>query len=93
MTNLTSPIDSPWIEGPPMSKRRINHKCGRIRKSKNSEEFSIIVVGGTADKTSVEIYDMKKQSWKSGPEIPSKKLTPILNKTLLALKFRFTVNQ
>ncbi len=56
---------------------RLNHNCGRIRKSNTSEEFSIIVVGGGADKKSVEIYDMKKNSWESGPALPSESFTVI----------------
>jgi hypothetical protein len=55
---------------------RLNHKCGRIRKSNTSEEFSIIVVGGSAaDKKSVEIYDIKRNSWQIGPALPSEKFT------------------
>lgn len=55
-----------------MSEARINHECGRIRKSNVSEEYNIIVVGGTYTKQSVEIYDINERTWQSGPQLPGK---------------------
>ena len=64
MENLTVPEDIVWVEGPPMTEGRLNHECGRIRKSNNNtDEYSIIVVGGSDDKQSVEIYDINKNSF------------------------------
>ena len=78
MTNLTVPEDIEWLEGPPMAEGRLNHECGRIRKSNISDEYSIVVVGGSADKQSVEIYDINNNSWQSGPALPSKKIAIML---------------
>ncbi len=55
-----------------MLEARTNHECGRIRKSNISEEYNIIVVGGTNTEQSVEIYDIKTSTWQSGPKLPGK---------------------
>ena len=89
MTNLTVPEDIEWLEGPPMAEGRLNHECGRIRKSSNnSDEYSIVVVGGSADKQSVEIYDINNNSWQSGPALPSKIINLIFKKIAIMLKFK-----
>jgi len=72
LENVDDPDGAKWVAGPPMSEARVNHECGRIRTSKNSDKFSIIVVGGTDDKKSVEIYDVNNGTWHRGPELPSK---------------------
>ncbi len=72
-TNLTSSVDYRWVEGPSMNEGRINHECGRIRRSNKSDDYSIIVVGGGADNDrSVEILDIENGTWRSGPQFPSK---------------------
>ncbi len=71
MNSLDNPASAEWVDGPPMNEGRVSHKCGRIRKSNESDEYSIIVVGGTADRTSVEIYDIKNKTWSEGPRLPS----------------------
>ena len=72
MTSLDDPADAEWESGPPMNEARINHECGRIRTSIDTDDYSIIVVGGTVDKQSVEIYDINNGTWQSGPQLPSK---------------------
>ncbi len=58
-----------WTEGPALKMPRTNHRCGRIRKSQNSAEMSIIVVGGS-NFESVEILDEGSNEWRAGPAIP-----------------------
>ncbi len=62
-----------WTQGPALKMVRFAHRCGRIRKSQNSEEMSIIVVGGSDNDpnfTSVEILDEGSNEWRAGPPIP-----------------------
>jgi len=61
-----------WIEGPPLSQNRYQHSCGRIRKSKESSKFEIIVVGGFngSDLSSVEIFDAETSAWRAGASLP-----------------------
>ncbi len=61
-----------WTEGPELQNIRIYHSCGKIRKNKESQEMSIIVVGGfdaSSILSSVEILDESSNEWKTGPEL------------------------
>jgi hypothetical protein len=67
-----------WTEGPALKNERISPSCGRIKTSKDSQEMSIIVVGGWTTPTypsngptyltSVEILDEGSTAWRSGPD-------------------------
>ncbi len=64
-----------WTEGPEMKYNRTGHSCGRIRRNKDSQGMSIIVVGGYNDKlqrivSSVEILNEGSNEWQRGPELP-----------------------
>jgi hypothetical protein len=64
-----------WTEGPEMKYNRTGHSCGRIRRNKDSQGTSIIVVGGYNDKlqrivSSVEILNEGSNEWQRGPELP-----------------------
>ena len=41
-----------------------------IRTSRDSLQFSVIVVGGTGGSTSVEFLDTGASNWRMGPELP-----------------------
>jgi hypothetical protein len=57
-----------WTQGPALKMSRHSHRCGRIRKSQNSNEMSIIVVGGF-NLASAEILDEGSNEWRAGPAI------------------------
>ncbi len=62
-----------WWQGPDLKQSRKQHSCQRIRKNSNSQEMSIIVVGGWLGHTatsSVEILDPGANEWTRGPELP-----------------------
>ena len=70
-----------WTEGPPLKYSRMSHSCGRVRKNSQSQELSVIVVGGwgelasasardTDALSSVEILDLNSNEWRAGPELP-----------------------
>ena len=61
-----------WIEGPSMSQMRLQHSCGRIRKSRKSSNFDVIVVGGfnCTYMSSVEIFDAETSTWRAGANLP-----------------------
>jgi hypothetical protein len=52
-------------------KRKL-HSCGRIKKKRQSREFSIIVAGGYEGSylSSVEILDTGSNEWREGPKLP-----------------------
>ncbi len=62
-----------WTAGPQLKKERAIHSCGRIRKNSQSQDFSIIVVGGwngSSYLSSVEILDLGATVWRKGPNVP-----------------------
>jgi hypothetical protein len=62
-----------WTEGPQLKNRRSGHSCGRIRKNRQSQEFSIVVAGGyykLSLLSSVEILDLGSKEWRKGPDLP-----------------------
>jgi hypothetical protein len=63
-----------WTPGPALNNKRTRHKCGKIRRNKESHEMSIIAAGGfysESQLSSVEILDEGSNEWKTGPELPS----------------------
>jgi hypothetical protein len=66
--------EASWTEGPELKIERRDHSCGKIRRNKESQEMSIIVVGGYGDDfsylSSVEILDEGSNEWQTGPELP-----------------------
>jgi hypothetical protein len=63
-----------WTQGPYLNNIRENTSCGKVRRSNNSQEFSIIVAGGwdVFQQSSVEILDQGAEEWRKGPELPVK---------------------
>jgi hypothetical protein len=62
-----------WTEGPELKYKRIYHRCGKIRRDKDSQEMSIIVSGGydgSSYLSSVEILHESSNEWQTGPELP-----------------------
>ncbi len=62
-----------WTEGTTLKNKRILHSCGKIRRNKDSQEMSIIVVGGhdgSSKLSSVEILHEGSNEWQTGPELP-----------------------
>jgi hypothetical protein len=60
-----------WTEGPELKNERYFHRCGKIRRNKESQEMSIIVAGGYySGSSSVEILDEGSNEWQTGPELP-----------------------
>jgi hypothetical protein len=62
-----------WTEGPELKNKRDSHSCGKIKRSKESQEMSIIVAGGIyaySRLSSVEILDEGSKEWQRGPELP-----------------------
>jgi hypothetical protein len=64
--------DESWTEGLELKKKRVKHSCGRIRKNNESQEMSIIVVGGSDGNyfSSVAILHEGSNEWQTGPELP-----------------------
>jgi hypothetical protein len=58
-----------WTEGPELTYKRSYLSCGKIRKNKDSQEMSIIAVGGSSS-SSTEILDVGSNEWRNGPELP-----------------------
>ena len=58
-----------------MKYERKGHNCERIKREKDSQEMSIIVVGGY-DGYSAETLDEGSMEWKTGPELPIGILDP-----------------
>ena len=60
-----------WEEGPKLNVARSRHSCNLISTSENSDDKTIIVVGGKPNgdtfSGSVEIYDSEENVWKNGP--------------------------
>jgi hypothetical protein len=66
-------VEESWTEGPELKNKRGVHSCGKIRRNKESQEMSIIVVGGydgSSNLPSVEILDEGSNEWQTGPELP-----------------------
>jgi hypothetical protein len=63
-----------WTKGPQLKKIRYSHSCGTIRKNSQSQEFSVIVAGGSEWDynilSSVEILDPGSHEWRKGPDLP-----------------------
>ncbi len=62
-----------WTEGPELKNKRGRHSCGKIRRSKERQEMSIIVAGGyngNSFLSLVEILDEGSNEWQTGPELP-----------------------
>jgi hypothetical protein len=63
-----------WTEGPELKNKRGFHSCGRIRRNKESQEMSIVVVAGNLESSltlaSVEILHEGSNEWQTGPELP-----------------------
>ncbi len=61
-----------WTEGPELKNKRRYHRCGKIRRNKESQEMSIIVAGGWDGSylSSVEILDEGSSKWQTGPKLP-----------------------
>jgi hypothetical protein len=71
-TYLFNTMTEKWTEGPSLNSKRAGHTCGRIKKNKESNDFSVIVVGGYDGKyiSSVEIFDEIDGNWNYGPNLP-----------------------
>jgi hypothetical protein len=63
-----------WNDGPELKYKREGHSCGRIRRDKDSQEISVIVVAGgdgfSDYFSSVEILNESSNTWTTGPELP-----------------------
>jgi hypothetical protein len=62
-----------WTEGPELKNKRRFHSCGKIKRNTESQEMSIIVVGGSdvsSYLSSVEILNEGFNEWETGPELP-----------------------
>ena len=62
-----------WTEGPPLSKPRQGHSCGRINSIFDSGRKRVIVVGGKNAQgylKEVEVFDEDLKTWQLGPELP-----------------------
>jgi hypothetical protein len=72
-TFFLNTVNNVWVEGPALKNKRAPAGCGRIRMDSQSQEFSIIVVGGyngTSILSSVELLDDGAKNWRDGPEFP-----------------------
>ena len=71
--NQTNPNGAVWTESSRMIESRVNHQCARIKRSHNSPEYDVIVVGRTLDYIhSVEIYNTTGNTWSYGPRVPGR---------------------
>ena len=64
-----------WTQGPELKFGRRRHACARIPSQRHGLRSSIIVVGGTNNRSgevmsSVEILDEGSNEWRQGPELP-----------------------
>jgi hypothetical protein len=61
-----------WSKGPQLKKERASLSCGRIKKNRLSQEFSIIAAAGGDGPllSSVEILDQGSNRWREGPALP-----------------------
>jgi hypothetical protein len=61
-----------WTEGPELKNKRGWHRCGKIKRNKESQEMSIIAAGGYDGSylSSVEILHEGYNEWQTGPELP-----------------------
>jgi len=71
MVFFMSLVTNVWIQGPSFINGRFGHSCGLINKDFNTNQKSIIVVGGLNGDlytpiSSVEILDDGAKSWRSG---------------------------
>jgi hypothetical protein len=60
-----------WTEGPELKNKRRLHSCGRIRRDKDSQEMSTIVVSGQdlGFISSVEILDEGSNEWQTAQDL------------------------
>jgi hypothetical protein len=73
--NITqeNPKGAKWEDAAPMKESRVYHHCSRIKRSHDSNEYDVIVVGRTLDYIhSVEIYDTTNKKWRFGPKVPGR---------------------
>ncbi len=63
--------DDGWTEGPELKNKRRLHSCGRIRRDKDSQEMSTIVVSGQdlGFISSVEILDEGSNEWQTAQDL------------------------
>ena len=61
-----------WVAGPKLLYGRDSHSCGKIKKDSQSNQESVIVVGGwnVPLMSSVEILDVGSNMWRTGPNLP-----------------------
>ena len=61
-----------WVAGPRLLYGRDSHSCGKIKKDSQSNQESVIVVGGwnVPLMSSVEILDAGASVWRTGPNLP-----------------------
>ena len=62
-----------WTEGPELMIKRAGQSCGKIRRDQDSQEMSIIVVGGydgSSYLSSVEILNEGSNDWQTGRDLP-----------------------
>ena len=61
-----------WYSGPALKVGREDHSCARIRTNSSSNQYSVIVVGGSdyGKLASVEILDEGTREWRNGPDLP-----------------------
>jgi hypothetical protein len=73
-THYFNSLNAEWVRGPQLQQERKYHSCGRIMRDSQSQETSIVVVGGMdrSDKhlSSVEILDEGSNEWRQGPALP-----------------------
>ena len=71
-TFLLDGVTKVWREGPELKQKRRDHSCAMIRKDSQSQDKSVIVVGGYyyGRLSSTEVFDVGSSEWKSGPELP-----------------------
>ena len=80
-TYLFNSENESWSEGPTLISGRNSHTCAKIKKSSQSSQYSIIVVGGYNgwSMSSVEILEEGASEWVAGPEFPF----PILDSSMI----------
>jgi hypothetical protein len=65
--------EASWTDGPVLRYKRESQSCGRVRRDKDGQEWSIIVeggYGGSSYMTSVEVLDGGSNQWRAGPKLP-----------------------
>ena len=61
-----------WGYGPALKVGREDHSCARIKTNSSSNQYSVIVVGGSGygKLASVEILDEGASEWRNGTDLP-----------------------